>query len=357
MIILLSIFTLVLLLLTLIFVFYFERKIPAFIQDRMGPTEVGKFGILQPFADLLKLVQKEDIIPAVAEKNLFRIAPVLIFLAVFAGFITVPFTPNWIASGMETGVFFALAIVSLDVIGILAAGYASNSKFSVLGSMRAIAQIVSYEIPVGLCILAVVIVSQSLDLREIANQQSATSIVSLFGIKGMEITGGGILHWNIFRMPLLLVGFVMFYIATLAECNRAPFDIPEAESELIGGFHTEYSGFRFALFFVAEYGMMLFVSVLAVLLFLGGWNSPFPNIGSIKLFDWTMGDSSTISGNVWAFFWLYSKTLILLLSQVWMRWTFPRVRVDQLMYLCWKVLIPFSLGLVLICSLWKVWMI
>ena len=357
MIIILAFSTLALLLGTLVIVFYFERKIPAFIQDRMGPTEVGKFGTLQPFADLLKLIQKEDTIPGGAERNLFKMAPIMIFLAVFAGFITIPFTPIWIASGMETGVFFALAIVSLDVVGILAAGYASNSKFSLLGSMRAIAQIVSYEIPVGLCILAVVIVSQSLDLREVAGQQSAHSIVALFGIKGWEITGGGILHWNIFRMPLLLAGFVMFYIATLAECNRAPFDIPEAESELVGGFHTEYSGFRFALFFVAEYGMMLFVSVLAVILFLGGWNSPFPNVGGIKLYDWTTGNPNTIISEFWAFFWLYGKTIILLLSQVWVRWTFPRIRVDQLMYLCWKVLIPFSLLLVLACAVWRVWMI
>ncbi|MBY0427428.1 MAG: NADH-quinone oxidoreductase subunit H, partial [Cytophagales bacterium] len=235
--------------------------------------------------------------------------------------------------------------------------YASNSKFSLLGAMRAVAQIVSYEVPVGLCILAVVIVSQSLDLREVANQQSAAIPATLFGIKGLEIQGAGLLHWNVFRMPLLLVGFIIFYIATLAECNRAPFDIPEAESELIGGFHTEYSGFRFAIFFLAEYGMMLFVSVLAVLLFLGGWNSPLPNVGDLKLYNWSMGREGTVFGNFCAFFWLYGKTLVLMFVQVWVRWTFPRVRVDQLMYLCWKVFIPFSLLLVLACSVWKVWMI
>jgi NADH-quinone oxidoreductase subunit H len=348
---------------------YAERKVSAFIQDRLGPMEVGWYGLAQTLADILKLIQKEDIIPASADKLPYRLAPPLIFIAVFAGFAVVPITPTVVGSGVQTGVFYLLAVVSLDVIGILMAGWSSNNKFSLYGAMRSVAQIVSYEIPVGLCVLSVVMLSQSLDLQQISYQQGiwmnlhtklAGETNYLFGLKatGIDITQiGGFLTWNIFRMPLLFIAYIIFFIATLAECNRAPFDIPEAESELVGGYHTEYSGFRFAMIFLAEYGMMLLVSLLGAVLFLGSWNTPLPNIGSLRLAEWTSGAPGTLYGNITAAFWLISKGLIAVLVQMWVRWTYPRLRVDQLMYLCWKVLTPIMLIILFACGLWRLWMI
>lgn len=340
-----------LLLTCVLVIFYLERKIAAFIQDRLGPTHVGLFGMLQPVADLMKLIQKEDIIPAKADKIYFKAAPFLIFIATFAGFVVVPLTSAFQPTSLETGVFFLLAIVSLDVIGILMAGWSSNNKYALFGSMRAIAQVVSYEIPVGLSVLSVVMLCQTLDLQEICFQQS-TMGASGTGWQGM----GGIFAWNIVKAPFLIISYIVFYIGTLAECNRAPFDIPEAESELIAGFHTEYSGFRFAKFFLAEYGMMLLVSLLGAILFFGGWSSPFPNIGNVKLADWTNGTIGEWSGHLFGAFWLISKAFVAMLFQVQIRWTFPRVRVDQMMSLCWKYLTPFGILAVIIAAFWKLLM-
>lgn len=347
---------------------YSERKISAFIQDRLGPMEVGHYGLLQTVADIIKLLFKEDIVPSSADRRLFKMAPLFIFVSVFAGFAVIPLTPSLIGSGIEVGVFYLMSIISLDVIGILMAGWASYSKYPLLGAMRAVAQIISYEIPAGLAILAVVMISQSLNLQDICYQQGIwinelseeTRANYLFGIKasGIDVTQvGGFLTWNIFRMPFLIIAFIIYFIASLAECNRAPFDIPEAESELIGGFHTEYSGLRWAFIMLSEYGMMLLVSFLGVILFLGGWNTLLPNIGVIALADWTSGQPGTIYGAITAIFWLFSKTFVLVFIQMWVRWTYPRLRVDQLMYLCWKVLIPFSLGIVLLSGIWRLMMI
>jgi len=348
---------------------YAERKIAAFIQDRYGPMEVGSYGLLQTVADILKLIQKEHIDPNGADKKLFAIAPLIIFVAIFAGFATMPIAPAWVGSSAKVGVFYILAIIAIDVIGILMSGWASNSKFPLIGAVRSVAQIISYEIPAGLVILAVVMISQSLDLQEVSYQQgiwlnyTQENIQTenyLFGIKslGIDVSQiGGFLTWNIVRMPLLLIGFIIYFIASLAEANRAPFDIPEAESELIGGYHTEYTGIRFAMFFLAEYAMMLLVSFLGVILFLGSWNTPLPNIGSVALADWTSGEPGTIWGFITGAFWLLSKALILIFIQMWIRWTYPRLRADQLMYLCWKVLVPFSLVIVLIAGIWRLLMI
>lgn len=339
-----------------------ERKFSAFIQDRLGPMEVGKWGLLQLFADLLKLFQKEDIVPAAADKNLFKFAPKLIFMAVFAGFAVMPIANGFKSSSTETGVFFLLAIISLDILGILMAGWASNNKYALLGAMRSLAQLISYEVPMGLAVLAVVVTCQTLDLNQISLLQSTYSPETnyLFGIKslGIDLSAvGGLFTWNIFRNPFLLPVFVLFFICMLAECNRAPFDLPEAESELIAGYQTEYSGFRWAFLFLAEYGMMLLLSLLGAVLFLGGWNSPFPNLGALSLADWTNGTPGEWTSLLWGGIWLFVKAYFLIICMMWVRWTLPRFRMDQLMYLCWKVLTPFALVLLVLSILWRVLMI
>ncbi len=339
---------------------YVERKLSAFMQDRLGPMEVGKWGLLQVFADLLKLFQKEDIVPASAQRKLFLIAPWIIFISIFGGFSVIPLSSNnWLqGSQTEMGIMLLMGIVSLDSLGIILAGWTSNNKYSLLGAIRSAAQLVSYEIPLGLSILSVVIVSSSLNLQTIVTQQGifSTEANYLFSWKFLNIDLsqiGGFLTWNIIRYPFFFLVFLIFFIASLAEANRAPFDIPEAESELVGGFHTEYSGMRWALLFLSEYGMMLLVSILGVILFFGGWYSPFPNISIVKLADWTNGVPGTIPGAIIGFFWLMFKSYLLITLQMWVRWTLPRLRVDQLMYLCWKVLTPLALVFVAISAIWS----
>jgi NADH-quinone oxidoreductase subunit H len=352
-------FILPLLLIYSIMAIYAERKISAFIQDRLGPMEVGTYGLAQTIADLLKLIQKEDIVPAKAERILFKIAPIIIFSSVFAGFVVLPLAPGWTGAAISSGIFFLLAIISLDVIGIVVAGWSSNNKYSVLGTMRSAAQIISYEIPLGLSVLTVCIVCGTIDLQKISFQQSilSTEPKYLFEVPALGITThmvGGFLNWNIIRMPLLFISWVIFFIASLAESNRAPFDLPEAESELVAGFHTEYSGFRWAVIMLAEYAMMLLVSILGAVLFFGSWSSPLPNIGPIQLATWTTGEPGTLAATLWGVFWLLSKSLSFVAIQMWVRWTYPRLRVDQLMNLSWKYLTPAALGLVVLFSCWKI---
>jgi len=341
-----------------VFAIYAERKISAFIQDRLGPMETGRYGWAQSFADLLKLIQKEDIIPQAADRKLFKIAPIIIFVSVFGGFAMLPLAPQWHGAGVASGVFLLLAIVSLDVIGIVIAGWSSNNKYSTLGAFRAAGQIISYEVPLGLSVLCVCMTAETLDLQEISRQQSifSSSTNYLFGIPALGINTtviGGFLNWNIFTMPLLFIGWIIFFIASLAESNRAPFDLPEAESELVAGFHTEYSGFRWALIMLAEYGMMLLVSLLGAILFFGGWSTPLPNIGSISLATWTTGAPGSAMAIVWGAFWLISKALGFVALQMWIRWTLPRLRIDQLMKLSWKYLTPAALALIILCGFWK----
>lgn len=322
--------------------------------------EVGYKGLLQTVADLLKLLQKEEIVPKAADKWVFKLAPVIIFVAVFSGFAAIPLAPGLIGSNTSVGVFYVLAIISVDVIGFILAGWASNNKYAVIGSMRAVAQLISYEVPLSLTVLAVLMIGQTLSLQELSFQQSifSTEPNYLFGITDIDVTHiGGILTWNIFRFPLLIIGLVLFFISSLAESNRGPFDIPEAESELIAGFQTEYSGFRWSMIMLGEYAMMLLVGMLGTILFLGGWSTPFPNIGSVELATWTSGELNSLSGYLWGMFWLLSKSIIWVLVQMWVRWTYPRLRVDQLMYLGWKVLTPASLIIVLIAGVWRLWMV
>ena len=329
---------------------YAERKVSAFIQDRLGPMETGKYGSLQVFADMLKMLQKEQITPLAADKVLFALAPIIIFVAVYLGFAALPWAPDLIPVSINVGIFYILAVLSIETVGILMAGWGSNNKYALLGAIRAVAQIVSYEIPAGFALISVVMISQTLDLQEISRQQGILSTEDIQFLGFIEVKeAGGILAWNIFRAPHLIIAFVIYFIASLAESNRAPFDIPEAESELVAGFHTEYTGIRFALVFLAEYSMMFLVSMIGVILFLGAWNTPLPNIGPVKLADWT-------TGNIWGVGWIFLKSLMLVALQMWIRWTLARFRVDQLMDFCWKVLTPLAFLCMIISGIWRLWL-
>ncbi len=324
---------------------YAERKIAAFIQDRVGPDEVGYKGTLQTFADILKLLQKEIIVPDSADKILFWIAPVLIFASVFAGFAVLPFSQSGLYANINLAILWVMTIVSIDVIGILMAGWASNNKYSLYGSIRAISQMIAYEIPLGFAVLSVAITYGTLNIEKIIFMQSSEGYV--WGIWNAK-SYGGLFLWSIFQHPHLILVFWVFFIAGIAECNRAPFDIPEAESELIAGFHTEYGGFAFATIMLAEYANMLIISLLSAIMFFGGWNSPLPNLGIINLFDITNG------GWFWSSFWLFSKSLIFIFIMMWIRWSWPRFRADQLLQFSWKVLLPISLFLVIFSAFWKI---
>ena len=329
---------------------YAERKISAFIQDRLGPTETGKYGTLQTFADIIKLVQKELITPAAADKLLFMLAPAIIFISVYLGFAALPWGPGLVPSKINLGLYYVFAIISIETLGIMMAGWGSNNKYSILGAMRSAAQIISYEIPAGFALISVVMIAQTLNLQEISAQQGILSTEKIKFLGFWDASSiGGFLTWNIFRAPHLIIAFVIYFIASLAESNRAPFDIPEAESELVSGFHTEYSGLRFGLIFLAEYSMMFLVSMVGVILFLGAWNTPLPNIGAVHLADWT-------TNAAWGIFWIALKTLTLVGVQMWIRWTLPRLRVDQLMNLCWKVLTPLAFICMLVSGIWRLWL-
>jgi len=317
---------------------YFERKVSAFMQDRLGPMEVGilgfkggkKFwgGIGQTLADAIKLLTKEDILPKKSDKFLMILAPFIIFCGAFLTFIAIPFAQNIVISDFNIGLFYIVAMSSVGVIGIILAGWSSNNKWSLYGAMRAAAQIISYEIPIGLSLLLVVIVSGSLHLGDIVQWQESN-------------------RWFILHSPFTFLAFFIFFISIVAETNRTPFDIPEAESELVAGWMTEYSGFRWALFFLSEYANMLIVCIVASIVFLGGWLSPLHLI-NILPDSWYVLD-----GPLLGFFWLSLKAAILIFVMMWFRWTFPRLRVDQLMYLCWKVFIPFALANLFFVSLWE----
>lgn len=305
-----------------LFAVWWERKISAHMQDRLGPMRTGGYhGWAQTIADILKLIQKEDIIPSAADRKLFILAPYLVFAGSYAAYAAIPFSAAYVGSGINIGLFYVIAISSLVVVGLLMAGWASNNKWSLFGAMRSAAQIVSYEIPVALAILAVVMVAGSFDLQEINRLQS-----------------GWFWNWFLFqKFPFLFLGSLIYFVASLAEVNRTPFDIPEAESELVAGYHTEYGGMRFALLFLSEYANMFAVSAIAATLFLGGWNSPFG--------DW-------LSGPFWGVFWFLTKGMTFIFVQMWLRWTLPRLRVDQLMYVGWKVLIPFAFVVVIGVGFW-----
>ncbi|MBI4564562.1 MAG: NADH-quinone oxidoreductase subunit NuoH [Planctomycetes bacterium] len=306
-----------------------ERKIAARMQARIGPYQVGPHGSLQWLADALKLMVKEDIIPRNADHLLFRLAPYVVFGGSFAAWVALPFTAGWSPAVMDVGILYILAVSSAVVIGILMAGWSSGSKWALFGAMRSAAQIVSYEVPVGITLLGMLLMYGTLNMQEISQAQETGGF---FGF--LTDWHGGIFSWGLFRHPpFTILAFLVYYTAGLAETNRTPFDIPEAESELVAGYHTEYSGMRFSFFFLAEYANMFVVAAIATTFFLGGWLPPFGHL---------VGRTFLVSPLLEGVFWFMSKCFFLVFVMMWLRWTLPRYRVDQLMDLCWKKLTPVA---------------
>lgn len=308
------------LLLSVAYLTYAERKVIGYIQVRLGPNRVGPKGLLQPIADAVKLMFKEIILPASSDRFLFIIAPILSLAPALAAWAVMPFSDGMVLADINIGLLYILAMTSIGVYGIILAGWASNSKYAFLGAMRSAAQVVSYEIAMGFTLVGVLMSAGSLNLTEIVHAQQ-----------------GSILHW--YWLPLFPL-FIVYFISAVAETNRAPFDVAEGESEIVAGFHVEYSGMLFAVFFLAEYANMILVSALAALMFLGGWLSPFQGTFLEPLFVF-------IPGIVWFVF----KTCLFLFVFLWLRATFPRYRYDQIMRLGWKVFIPVTLVWIILVGL------
>jgi NADH-quinone oxidoreductase subunit H len=302
-------FTLIFVVLTgAAYMVWLERRVSAWIQDRIGPNRVGPFGLLQPLVDVIKLMFKEEIVPITAEKIIHFLAPGIVIVCVITATALIPVDPNFIITNPKIGILIIMALSSLSAYSVILSGFASLTKYPILGSLRASAQVVSYEIPIALSILSVVIMANSLSLVDIINAQKNL--------------------WFIFTQP---IAFIIYLISSFAETNRAPFDLPEAESELVGGYHTEFSSMRFAWFFAGEYAHIIISSSIMTILFLGGWYGPIKS----------------------GFWWFFIKVFILCYIFIWVRWTFPRFRYDQLMSLSWKFLIPISLINLIITSLIK----
>ena len=291
---------------------YSERKIIGFMQERLGPNRVGPSGILQPIADVVKLLTKEIIIPSNANKGLFLSAPMIMLVPSLLVWSVIPLSEFFVISNINAGLLFILALTSLSVYGVILAGWASNSKYAFLGSMRSAAQIIAYEIAMGFALVGVLMAAGSLNLQEIITSQK-----------------GGILNW--YWLPLFPL-FIIYLIAGIAETNRAPFDVSEGESEIVAGFHVEYSGAAFAMFFLAEYMNLILISTLVSIMFFGGWLSPFESTWFENIFSFIPG-----------FIWLASKTLIFIFLFLWLRATLPRYRYDQIMRLGWKIFLPITL--------------
>lgn len=299
-----------------------ERRVWARIQSRVGPNRVGPQGILQWLVDGIKLVMKEDLIPAYADSKLFSAAPYVVIVGFVAAFVVIPFSSSLVVANMNIGLLYILTVTSLIIVGILMAGWASNNKWSLIGGIRAAAQIVSYEIPAGLSIVPVVLVAGTLNMQELIHQQ-----------------GWAPWDWRIFANPFMFIAFFVFFTAALAEGNRTPFDLPEAESELVAGFVTEYSGVRYLIFFMVEWGNLYVIGALVTTLFLGGWQIP------------PITDNVVIT-NILQFVTFFVKSYFWVLVAMWIRATLPRVRVDQLMSICWKYLVPVAFANVLGTAVW-----
>jgi NADH-quinone oxidoreductase subunit H len=302
-----------------------ERKFIGWMQIRLGPNRVGPFGLLQPIADALKLLTKEIIVPTAASKGLFFIGPIMTIMPALAAWAVVPFGPDMALANINAGLLFLMAITSMEVYGVIIAGWASNSKYAFLGALRASAQMVSYEIAMGFCLVVVLMVAGTLNMTGIVVSQST----GYFADMGMNF-----LSWN--WLPLLPI-FVVYIISGIAETNRHPFDVVEGESEIVAGHMVEYSGMSFAMFFLAEYANMWLVSILAVIMFLGGWLPPIDS----AFFNWIPG-----------WIWLGAKTFCVVSLFIWVRATFPRFRYDQIMRLGWKIFIPVTLVWLVVVGLW-----
>jgi len=296
-----------------------ERKVIGYMQVRIGPNRVGYFGLLQPIADGIKLLFKEVVLPTAANKGLFLLGPVLAIAPAFAAWAVVPFDMNMVLADIDAGLLYILAMTSVAVYGVIIAGWASNSKYAFLGSLRSAAQIVSYEIAMGFALVGVLMCANSLNLGKIVLGQS-----------------GGLLHW--YFIPLFPL-FIVYFISAVAETNRAPFDVAEGESEIVAGFHVEYSGMAFAVFFLAEYANMILIAAVASIMFLGGW-LPIVDLPILR--------------DIPGFFWLFGKTFFLLSCVIWLRATLPRYRYDQIMRLGWKIFIPISVFWVVVIGAWVV---
>jgi NADH-quinone oxidoreductase subunit H len=308
---------------------WLERRLSGKMQARIGPNRVGWQGLLQTLADGVKLLGKENLVPAAADKPLFHLAPIIVFVAAFGMYAALPWGPDWTPTTLATGVVFVLAVGALEAIGVIMAGWASNNKWALLGTMRVAAQVVSYEVPLGLCALVPVLSAGTMNLQAITVMQQ-----------------GAIWNWGVFwAFPANLIALVIFFWSALANLKRAPFDLPEAESELVAGFHTEYSGMAFSIFFLAEYAAMFVLSCVASALWLGGWGIPFWDLTAFSA-------EHPIVGNFIAFNVLAAKGMFLVAVMMWLRWTLPRLRVDQVMRLCWKFFLPLSLGALLWAALW-----
>ncbi len=328
---------------------WLERKISGRIQDRLGPTRVGgKFGWLQTLADGLKLLTKEDLMPGGADGLLFRLAPYVSLGAAITAYIAIPFAGGdypWVAQRVNSGVFFVLAVLGLEVFGVILAGYSSASKWSLFGAMREAAQVVSYEVPLGVCAVVPVLLAGSMDLVVIGDQQA-----------------GWFTNWYLFNDPATFLVFWVYVTCATASVNRAPFDLAEAESELVAGFHTEYSGLRWSFFFMAEYGSMLTVSLLASILFLGGWHGPVPltSLAGLQPGGWFSG----LAGDGVAHYVCQLCGLVNVLVKgcigvcvmMWIRWTLPRLRIDQVMTTCLKYCTPIAAAMFLGAVLWQYWL-
>lgn len=311
-----------------------ERKVAGRVQDRLGPTRVGgRFGWLQVVADGIKLVCKEDLIPADADAMLFRLAPYISFVAAFSVYLAIPLADGWVPQQLNVAVFFVLAVAGLEVFGVILGGYASGSKWSLFGAMREAAQVVSYEVPLAMCVVVPVMFAGTMDLVEIGRMQA-----------------GWCVNWLIFN-PLIFLIFWVYFTCAVASVNRAPFDLPEAESELVAGFMTEYSGFRWSVFFMGEYASMLAVSMLAAILFFGGWNGPIP-VASLLGLTPENGPVAAYVGNLLGVGNMLFKGIFGVTVMIWARWSLPRLRIDQVLTMCLKYCVPLAAMIFLGAMLW-----
>jgi len=314
-----------------------ERKVSARIQDRLGPTRTGgRFGWLQSVADGIKLLAKEDLMPEGADGLLFRLAPYVSFCASFCAFIALPFAFDVVGQRLNVAVFFVVAVLGLEVFGVILAGYASASKWSLFGAMREAAQVVSYEVPLGMCVVVPVMIAGTMDMVTIAEKQA-----------------GWFWNWYVFHDPFTFVIFWVYVTCAVASVNRAPFDLAEAESELVAGFHTEYSGLRWSYFFMAEYGSMFLVSAMAAVLFLGGWNGPVP-LAQLTGLSAGTGDTAPYLVRLLGLANLVGKASLGVIVMMWIRWTLPRLRIDQVMTTCLKYCTPIAAAMFAGAMLWKI---